>query len=108
VIALEAFVAPKAEAKTLTGIDAGFHRIRLPLRDLAVFQHLVDGLQLCLLERVLRLGRRQVQDPGQLVDKDGDGAASTAATPMITAARAAAGRTIQRFNFIRDLSFLGF
>ena len=61
---------PLNRPKTLTGIDAGLHRVGLRLRYLAVCQHLVDGLQLRLLEGILCLGRRQVQDPGQLVNKD--------------------------------------
>ena len=53
--------------QALARVDARLHGIRLRLGDLAVGQHLIDGLELGLLEGILRLGGRQVQDPGQLV-----------------------------------------
>src|ERR1700693_2973726 len=56
-------------SEALAGIDARLHGVGLLLGDLAVLQHLVDGLELCLLEGVGGLRGHQVQDPGQLVDK---------------------------------------
>ena len=57
-------------AKALAGIDPCLHGIRLLLRDLAVLQHLVNGLELCLLQGVFRLGRVKVQNGGELVDEN--------------------------------------
>src|SRR5205823_1735640 len=63
--------------RTLTGLDALLELVGLRLRQLAVLDHLVDRLQLGLLQVVRGPALAEVEDPRQLLDEDLAWAAGT-------------------------------